>query len=94
MSCYDKSTLTVPNHVQADWPVVPTILFLSLLEDDCDISFFQSSGISPDHHGLSKTISSSPAMRLANSLSSTECMCKFSLLKLSLAHSTSPLGST
>lgn len=63
LPCFDKSTLTVPNHVhllhvleddfredllhnfpgswcKAEWPVVPTIFFLSLLEDNCDICIF------------------------------------------------------
>lgn len=41
---------------EADLPADPWILHLALLEDKRDIGFFQSSGNSSEHHGLSKMV--------------------------------------
>ena len=58
----------------AGWPVVPQIFLLILLQDRRDVAFFQSSGNSPNHHGLSKIVESGLTMTPASSLSTHGCI--------------------
>lgn len=55
-----------------DWPAIPWILLLNLLEDGCDVC--QSWGTCPDSHELLKLIEGVLAVTSAGSLSSLVCI--------------------